>query len=231
MITTMLHVSRAFLFFCVWATPAIVIGQVTTNGGSGLSTNYASLADAVAALNAVGTTSTAVTITLQADETAPSGGHVITATGSGSAPIVLDGNGRTLTAFASQPAGSFHDAIIEVRGGDHVTIQGFVLQENPANTTTGTSNNMTEWGIALTRASTSDGPQYCTVTGNTISLDRTHANTFGIYSNVIHDAQVPSTYSNIASASGAQTGLQVVSNTISNVNQGIVVVGSSTASY
>ena len=46
--------------------------QVTTNGGSGLATTYATLADAITALNAA-TISTPVEITLTSAQTAPVG--------------------------------------------------------------------------------------------------------------------------------------------------------------
>jgi hypothetical protein len=54
--------------------------QVTTNSSSGLSPKYPSLAAAITALNAATITSN-VQITLQADEVAPAGGYVITASG------------------------------------------------------------------------------------------------------------------------------------------------------
>ncbi len=233
-----LYNMRTFLLRCtlcllllVLLLPGVVHGQVTTNSGSGLAPTYASLAEAIVALNAIGTATEPTTITLDADEVAPLGGLIITASGTSGARITIDGDGNTLTAFTPQTLGSFHDALIEIRGGDHITVQGFTLLENPANTTTGASNNMTEWGIALLRASATNGPQNCSVLNNTISLNRAHANTFGIYSNIHHDAESPSSSSDITSVDGAQSNLVVQGNAISDVNQGIVVVGSSTAAY
>ena len=54
--------------------------QTTTNGGSGLATNYPDLATAIAALN-VATITSPIIITLTGNETAPAGGYAITATG------------------------------------------------------------------------------------------------------------------------------------------------------
>lgn len=63
------------------------------------------------------------------------------------------------------------------------------MLENPANTTTAAaSNNMTEWGVAVLYASTTNGAQNITIQNNTIDLDRTYQNTFGIYSNSTHSA-------------------------------------------
>ena len=63
------------------------------------------------------------------------------------------------------------------------------MQENAANATTAAaSNNMTEWGVALLHVSVTDGAQNNTIQGNSISLNRTYRNTFGIYSNGRHTA-------------------------------------------
>ena len=61
------------------------------------------------------------------------------------------------------------------------------MTENAANTTTTAgTNNMTEWGVALLYVTTTDGCQNITIQNNTIDLDRTYQNTFGIYSNSTH---------------------------------------------
>ena len=52
---------------------------------------------------------------------------------------------------------------------------------------------MTEWGVALLYASTTNGASNCTIQNNVISLNRTYQNTFGIYSNSTHSATAPTT--------------------------------------
>ena len=47
---------------------------------------------------------------------------------------------------------------------------------------------MTEWGVALLYVTTTDGAQNNTIQNNTITLNRTYQNTFGIYSNSTHSA-------------------------------------------
>ncbi|MBK7852321.1 MAG: lamin tail domain-containing protein [Bacteroidetes bacterium] len=203
--------------------------QVNTNSGSGLAPTYPSLAAAVTALNAATITSP-VTITLTASETAPAGGFSITAQGSATNTIVIDGAGFTLTAFTPQTAGALNDAIIKLVGADFVTIQNFIMQENAANTTTAAAtNNMTEWGVALLYATTTNGASSNTIQGNTISLNRTYQNTFGIYSNSTHSPTAISTAATATGVTGANDSLRIYTNNISNVNNGITYVGPTAA--
>ena len=205
--------------------------QVTTNGGSGLATSYSSLSAAITALNSA-TISSPVTITLTASETAPAGGYSITASGTSTNTITLLGGGFTVTAPA-QTAGNLNDAIFKIIGGDFITIQNFILSERVftpvATDITATNNTMTEWGVALLYATTTDGSQNCTIQNNTISLNRTYQNTFGIYANATHSATAATTSATATSAAGGNSGLKVYANNINNVNIGIVVVGPTAA--
>ena len=80
------------------------------------------------------------------------------------------------------------------------------MQENPANTvnTPAASNNMTEWGIALLRATTTDGSQNNTIQNNTISLNRTYRNSFAFI--VMQDMPPPTTATDATAVSGSQSG-------------------------
>lgn len=89
------------------------MAQVTTNGGSGLALNYATLNQAIAALNGA-TINSPVTITLTANETAPVGGYSISAQGSAVNTISLIGGGKTVTAHGALVAGSLSDAIFRL---------------------------------------------------------------------------------------------------------------------
>jgi trimeric autotransporter adhesin len=126
-----------------------LFGQVTTNGGSGMSATYTDLASAIADLNTK-TITAPVTITLLTGnlQTAPAGGYVITATGTAANTITLlgAGAGSTVSASAAQVSGRLDDAIFKIIGGDYITIDGFKMQENATNATaTVATNNMTEW--------------------------------------------------------------------------------------
>ncbi|MEZ4791383.1 MAG: T9SS type A sorting domain-containing protein [Flavobacteriales bacterium] len=203
------------------------------NATPALASSYGTLAAAVSAWNATTAVSGPVTFTVTGNETAPAGGYAITAVPTGTSAVnnvVFSGGGFTITAPNPQASGSLVDAIFKIIGADFVTIQNFTMQENPANTTTTAgTNNMTEWGVALLYASTTNGAQNCTVQNNTIALNRTYQNTWGIYSNSTHSATTITTSSSATTAAGGNHGLKVYGNNISNVNQGIVILGPTAA--
>ena len=206
-------------------------GPVTTNGGSGLAPDYASLAAAITALNGATMTSPVI-ITLNGNETAPAGGYAITQSGGTSTnTIVIQGNVSTITANAGLTVGALNDAIFKLIGANWVTIQNFTMQENPANTVTAAAtNNMTEWGVALLHASVTQGSQNNTIQNNTISLNRTYSNSFGVYANNRHSATNVTTVEDVTNnTTGPQSGNKVYANAISNVNMGIAFLGSATA--
>src|SRR6478672_2680461 len=96
--------------------------------------DYATLAAAITDLNTQGVGAGGVTLNLLAGnpETAPSGGYVIGGTGSLvltttslSSPVVIQGNGNTITASGAQASGALNDAIFKLVGADWVTITGF----------------------------------------------------------------------------------------------------------
>lgn len=220
-------------FVCSLFFSTLLYSQVTTNGGSGLAATYPTLEAAITALNTATITSP-VTITLSASnpQTAPAGGYEIKAEGSIANPITIVGNNNTITASAALTAGSLTDAIFKIIGGDYITIDGFSLTENAANTTTtAASNNMTEWGIALLYSSITNGSQNNTITNCTIDLNKTYQNTFGIYSNSNHTATVPTTAAppTAGTTTGGNHGLKITKCNITDVNLGICVVGPTTA--
>jgi hypothetical protein len=200
---------------------------------------YTTLAAAITALNTSGVSGN-VTLNLLAGnpQTAPAGGYSIgsatlSGTGANSSgatrTVTITGNGNTITAYTPQGTGLLNDAIFKIIGADYITIQGFTMQENAANTnTTAVSNNMTEWGVALLYFSATDGAKNATIQDNIISLNRIYQNTFGIYSNVRHTSTSISTTADITNVSGANDNTHIYTNNISNVNNGIVIVGSTT---
>jgi hypothetical protein len=214
-----------------WATPAMA----QLSGTKNIPGDYADLAAAVTDLNTQGVGAGGVILNLLAGnpQTAPAGGYTInlaTANATAANPITLRGNGNTITASAALTAGALNDGLIRIVGEDFVTIEGFDLRENAANTTTAAAtNNMTEWGIALLYRSVTDGAQNVTLQGNTITLNRTYQNTFGIYANATHTLAAPTTSATATDPAGGNSGLVVRGNTISNVNHGIVVVGPTAA--
>ncbi len=203
---------------------------VTTNGGSGLNPTYPSLSAAITALNAATITSPVIITCPTGTETSPAGGYSITATGTAVNTIIIQGNGAANSVItAPNPAGTagaLNDAIFKVIGGDYISITGFAMNENAANTTTAAaSNNMVEWGVAVLYASATNGAQNVTIQNNSITLNKTYQNSFGIYSNSTHTATAATTSASATGATGGNHNLKVYTNNISNVNNGIVVVG------
>ena len=224
---------RKFYALVVLITSLLItsssFAQVTTNSGSGLAPTYTSLANAITALNGATITSP-VLITLAGNETAPAGGYSITATGTSINTITIAGSSNTITAPITHVVGNLNDAIFNIIGGDWITIQGFTMLEDAANTTIASgTNNMTEWGVALLYATTTNGAQNCTIQNNTITLNRTYQNTFGIYSNSAHSATSVTVGVTATTTTGGNSGLKIYSNTISNVNNGIVIIGPTAA--
>lgn len=214
---------------------------VPLSGTYNIPGDYPDLAAAIADLNAQGVGG-AVTLNLVAGnpQTAPLGGYVVGGTGSlilggGTATsatntVTIVGNGNTITAPTPQASGALNDGIFKLIGADWITISGFTMLENAANTTTAAAtNNMTEWGVALLYVSTTDGAQNDTIQNNTIDLDRTYQNTFGIYSNSTHSATTVTTSASATGAAGGNDNLKVYGNNITDVNNGIVHVGPTAA--
>ena len=205
--------------------------NVNTNSGSGLAPTYVSLSAAISALNAATITSPII-ISLNTAELAPVGGYVITAQGSATNTILIQGNLNSVTANAGLTVGALNDAIFKLLGADYITIRDFIMVENADNTinTAAAINNMTEWGIALLYATSTNGAQNNTIQDNVISLNRTYTNTFGIYSNSTHTDSAPNIAATATTMAGNNTGLNIFGNSISDVNVGIVVVGPTSAS-
>ncbi|MEZ4690335.1 MAG: hypothetical protein R3A12_09190 [Ignavibacteria bacterium] len=163
-------------------------------------------------------------------QTAPLGGYVI----GGAEFIGFDNYKRIesshsnrkwkyITAPANQTAGVLTDGIFKLIGADFITISGFVMTENAANTITAdATNNMTEWGVALLYVTTTNGAQNNVIQNNTITLNRAYQNTYGIYSSSTHSATSPTVNASSITAAGNNSNLKIYGNTISNVNIGIV---------
>lgn len=164
-------------------------------------------------------------------EMAPSGGFSITKTGTSTNTITFkkDGTdvGPIFTGSNVHTISKITDAVFKIIGADYITLDGLTMLENGSNTTTPSgTNNMTEYGVALFYATTTDGAQNNTIKNCTIDLNRVYTNTFGIFSNSsvgAGDAGVS------APATAGNNNLTITSNIIKDVNQGIVIVGSGSA--
>ncbi len=221
------------------------VANAQLTGTKNIPGDYPTLALAITDLNVQGVGAGGVTFNVIAGnpQTAIAGGYVIGGAGSailtgGAATsaanqVIIEGNNNTITAFAGQTAGLVNDAVFKLVGADYITLQNLTIQENPANATSTpvASNNMTEWGVALLYVSTTDGSQNNTIKNNTISLNRVYANTFGIYSSTRHTATTPGTTAEITAATGVNSPNKFYNNQVSNVNFGIVIIGSGTPAF
>lgn len=222
------------IFTLVLFVSALFVGMVsraqnvTTNGGSGLAATYATLDAAFTALNAATITSPVV-INLVANETSPAAGYVITAQGTSTNTITINGGGFTITGNNGLTAGAFNDGIFKLRGADWVTLQGFNIVNN-GNTANGIGagiNTRYEFGIALFVTSTTNGAQNNTIQNNTIDMagaGGVYANTFAIFSTSASLEASLGTTSSPTNVSGTNSGNKFYSNTITNTSHGIVVL-------
>jgi hypothetical protein len=202
--------------------------QVATNGSSGLAPTYPSLADAISALNAA-VISAPIIIDVNADQTAPASGYIITAQGTAANTITLRGNNNTVVASNAHLPGNFMDAIFRLEGADYLTLEQFVMMENPSATNASdATNTVTEWGVALLASSLTNGSQNNIIRNNTISLrvSAVDRNTFGIYSNVRHSTASVLGGGDPTVFSGTNSNNKIHSNAINNVNFGISFTGS-----
>ena len=215
---------KATFNYCGPTTGALPVGNYAIPGC------FATVQAAVAYINTNGVSGTGTVqfdVAAGGSETAPAGGISITATGTATTAIkFVKAAGSAYTITAGVGTTTTTDAIIKIIGGDYITIDGFSLLESAGNTTTTTQ---VEWGIALLYATATNGAQNVTLQNNTITLNRTNANTFGIYSNSTHTATVVGTSATATGTTGGNSGLRIYNNTISNVNQGIVIVGPTAA--
>ena len=203
---------------------------VTTNSSSGLAATYSTLSSAITALNAATITSPVV-ITLYGNETAPAGGYAITATGTSTNTITIQGQSNSTRSIVTAPAqssGNLFDAIFKLIGSDYVTLQFFDMRELSSNTTTAVAtNNKTEFGVLLIGSSATNGSQNNMIRSNTINLGSTsYQNMFGIMSTcTMSSASTTSvTAQNATSAAGMNSNNTFTLNTISNVVYGVAVL-------
>ena len=189
---------------------------------------YPSIASAISALNASGTT-TGVTFNVPAGYTetflSPTAGLITTNSGSASSPIVFQKSGSGTNPLITAGIGTTttNDAIICIAGTDFITFDGIDLAESAGNTSTTTQM---EWGYALVKGnavSPFNGCQYVTIKNCSITLNKTNTASTGIYSG--NHIATATTALTIAVATDAMNNCKFFNNTISNVYTGINLNG------
>ena len=210
----------------------VTFGQLTGTKyipGSGGPNDYATIALAVADLNAVGVGAGGVTFEVAAGHT-ETGFNILltTTTASAANPIVFikTGAGANPLITAGVGTSTTVDAIIKIRGTDYVTFNGIDLLDPASNTT---STTRMEWGYAILMTSATDASQNITIVNCNITLQKVYSSASGIYSKNHTDANT--TLITPSSAAGVVSNCTVDNCHISNVNYGVNWTGSSTAAY
>ena len=209
--------------------------SVTATGGT-TSASYTTLAMALDSIN-FGVHTGAVTVALSTgSETAPATGLVINGSGVGAASYTSLSIAATTAGTytinagvgAATPASAVADGILALVGADNVTIDGLRLVDgNTANPTT------MEYGIALFKASATDGCQNNVIKNNIISL-KTINNAAGtapmmdgsvgiLFINSLKTAGT--TALTITGAGGANANNSIQNNTVSLCNTAIGLSG------
>lgn len=237
--------AMAYRWFAAMALIAVcslnAVGQVSTtvtmSASPILGSPFSSLAQAITAINALTITGPVVATAAAGTETAPAGtGYYITATGTVSNTILIQGTATTTITAGANSANGNMDAIFKIIGGDYITIQNFTMQENTAANTvsvTGATNTMTEAGVLLIHASATNGAQNNTIQNNIINLLNTTANP--IYANCVgilstsasttsNASPGANTSTDATSTAGTNSNNKIYGNTISNVANGIYFI-------
>jgi len=148
------------------------------------SVSYPDLATVISALNTTGV-SGAVTINLNAGQTAPTGGYllgstVLNASVSSSNTITINGNGNTITAPAGTVSlsttlattNSLHDDIFGVAGTDYITFNNIIFAEPSTNNTITLAMEAALAFYNLNTTGTADGCQNITVNNCTFNMTK-----------------------------------------------------------
>ena len=227
-----------FMFFIVlsFAAYSQPITGIKTIGGGG-TPDYLTIEAAIADLNINGTTAPGVTFNVANGHTETfsniSAGLVLTQTGTRTSPIIFQqAPGSTVNpkiTAALDGISTTRDGIIVIAGGDFITFDGIDVQENSGNLN---AQNQMEWGYGLVRASKTPPVNGCdsvVIKNCTITLNKSNANSAGIYSgNHTSDTTTTLTLSGI---SDIMRQCVFSANKISNVNYGLRLTGSTNRSY
>jgi hypothetical protein len=206
------------------------------NGTYTIPGSYPSVAAIVADLNTQGI-SGPVTINIAAGytENVPSGGIILTASGTAANPIIFQKSGvganpKLIASYAGTgtPGSAVQDGIFALVGSDYVTIDGIDLEDmNSSNPAT------MEYGYGFFKASATNGCQHNTIKNCVIKLSNVNNATStgpsqngskGIsFYNATNTAM--STALTITAPSGSHSNNKIYSNTITNCNVGISFYG------
>jgi len=219
--------------FLANATFAQALSGVKTidPAGSGAN-NYVSFSSAIDSLNKYGVGTGGVTYNVAAGATfAETNALVLKATGTAANPIVFQKSGAganpivnpafgSIATSTSSSYGVSGDAILRIVGTDFLTIDGINFVEPLGRS----SVALTEYGIAILRASATDGSKNINIKNCTISLNRSTNLSVGIM--VINRSETFGSIT-VTSAVGRNENIVIQNNNINNVYEGVYLSGQS----
>ncbi|MCK9422001.1 MAG: carboxypeptidase regulatory-like domain-containing protein [Bacteroidales bacterium] len=220
---------RKFLLtlFATFLLFGFTFGQLT--GPKSIPGDYATIALAIADLNAVGVGGGGVTFNVAAGHTETTTDVILlTATGTVTDPIIFQKSGpganplitRTdAGTLTTTTLGAQGDAVIIIQGSDYVTFDGISVA---------TQDQGIEYGYYLRKASGSDACKNVTIKNGTITMTKgTSGYVVGLYSSNNDPTSLVSSATGITvtSTGGRVENLLVIKNNISNVFAGIVLRG------
>lgn len=209
-------------------------GQLT--GTKSIPADYASLALFVADLNTQGVGAGGVTLNVPAGYTETLSAQLtITATGTAANPIIIQksgaGSNPVFTSYTgtNTPTSASRDGMLCLSGTDYMTVDGLNFVESGSNTT---ETTCMEYAIGLFKIDGTDGAQNNTIKNCVITLNRLgntswtgtgHNGSCGIV--MLNCANAANAAITTTAASGSNSNNTFQSNTIQNVNAGIVFIG------
>jgi plastocyanin len=216
----------------------LAIGEAAQGGGglAGTKTipgDYATIAAAIADLNAQGVGSGGVTFNVAAGHTETSSNIVVAIatnqpTVSNTVVFQKSGSGANPLITAAPGVSTSLDGIIKLSGTDYITFNGIDLLDPPSNADFTT---MMEWGFALLRRSTTDGCQNVVIKNCAVTLQKANIQSSTVFSIGIFVANrdTNGTTVNATEPAGQNSNNRLFGNTISNVVVGIRFLAPSTS--
>lgn len=225
---------------------ATVLAQAQVTGTKTIPGDYATLAAAIADLNATGVGAGGATINLTIPETAPTSGYLLgsatlNASTSAANPLVINGGNNLITAYAGGTSAGgttvLPDAVFRLAGTDFVTLNQLNIVENPLNTT---PTAQMEVGILVRQLTSADGVKNLIISNCTVNLNGPNTGittASGPYETGIAVQNVPIaqaispvslTAVTPSGVSGLNENITIRGCTINNCYNGISVIGNST---
>jgi hypothetical protein len=218
--------SLLLLLFGIYAFTA----KAQLSGSKTIPGDYATIKDAVSALNTNGVGAGGVTFNVVAGHAETSADSIyLTATGTASNPIVFIRSGMGANPVVTRSGtgllttttlGAGGDAVIIVEGSDYVTFDGIDVAA---------SDMGIEYGYLLRKANITDGCKNVTIKNATVTMTKgTNDNIIGIYLSNNHKAQSLASatgLTGITDVSGRNENIVITGNMVQNVFCGIMVRG------